>query len=354
MPARPRLWMAWLVAACLMQPCVAAVPAAPAAAQGTFTVAAPQPVPRSLRAYAQVEPMAILRVRAVAAGNLSGLHVVRGSAVAAGEVLARIEGPQQRALLTTREQALASAQAQRQSARLALQGAQELMAKRLATRQAVDGARGTLATAQAAVRTAQAELAAARALATVRAPAAGIVLARAAANGEAVSAGEILLSLQPAGQLWINASYYGADAEALHVGMSGSFQPAGAGAAIAVKIATIAPALASDGGREIGLVPALAARPAWWASGQWGVLTLTGPATEMVAVPTRALILDRGHWWVLVHTAQGATPRQVLPGPAQGWHTWIASGLRAGEQVVVENAFLAYHRGIDGAFQAPD
>lgn len=346
--------IAWLVAACVVHASAAAAPVVPLAKDGVFTVAAPQTVARSLRAYAQIESMAVVRIRAVAAGTLGGLRIVPGSVVAAGEVLAQIGGAGAHAVLTTREQALAKAQAQQQTAEHALQTAQELLRERLGTRQSVDSARSHLAAAQAAVRTAQADLVATRASQTVRAPATGIVLSRPASNGEAVTAGETLLTLQPDGQLWISARYYGADADLLRVGMEGSFQPAGDGAAIAVKVVAAAPGVTSRSGRRVGVEPVSAARPAWWTSGQWGTLTLAGPAASMVAVPTRALILDRGRWWVLVHTAGGDTPREVIPGPAQQWNTWIAAGLRAGEQVVVDDAYLKYHRGVDATYQPPD
>jgi cobalt-zinc-cadmium efflux system membrane fusion protein len=71
-------------------------------------------------------------------------------------------------------------------------------------------------------------------------------------------------------------------------------------------------------------------------------------------VPTSALVLDRGRWWVLVRTARGDRPQPVVPGPALGWRTWIAAGLRAGQQVVAKDAFLKYHRDIAQSYQPPD
>ncbi|OIQ91959.1 hypothetical protein GALL_260950 [mine drainage metagenome] len=186
----------------------------------------------------------------------------------------------------------------------------------------------------------------------MRAPVAGTILAVQAANGEQIGAGEAIATLQPAGRLWLRAQIYGTDAARLHVGMTGQFTPSGGGGAANVKVVAIAPALAADGGVRIGLLPTTA-QP-WWVNGQWGSLLLDGPARRVVRVPTQALILDRGHWWVLVHTAAGDQPRQVVPGPAQGWWTAIASGLSAGQQVVVTDAFLDYHRGIAAHYTPPD
>ena len=324
------------------------------AAGAPYVTVHEQAVPRTLVAYGQVEPIAVVRLRAVDPGTLGGLQIVAGSAVRAGEVVARLTGPRMRALLVAREQQLQAARARESAARhlLAIEGSQ--FGAQLATRQALDAARARLATAHAAVRTAAAALHEVRSLQTVRAPVAGAVLSVQAANGEQLGAGQAIATLQPAGRLWIRAQVYGVDAARLRVGMKGRFQPVGGGAAAAVEVVAISPALRADGGTRIGLVPATPKPPTWWVNGQWGSLVLEGPKRRMVLVPTQALILDRGHWWVLVHTAAGDQPRQVVPGPARGWWTAIASGLSAGQQVVATDAFLDYHRGIASHYTPPD
>ena len=311
-------------------------------------------VPQTLQAYGQVEPIATVQLRTVDAGTLSGLRIVAGSAVKAGEVLARIAGPRMRALLVAREQQLLAARARESATEKAMAIELRQFDAQLSTQQALDAARASQASAHAAVRTAEAALQEARSLQTVRAPASGSILSVQAADGEQLGAGQAIATLQPAGRLWVRAAVYGADAQRLHVGMTGLFKPTGEGAAVAVRVAAISPALAADGGTRIGLLSTTAKPPAWWINGQWGSLVLEGPAQRMVLVPTQALILDRGRWWVLVHTQAGEQPRQVVPGPAQGWWTAIASGLSAGQQVVVTDAFLDYHRGIASHYTPPD
>lgn len=311
-------------------------------------------VPQTLQAYGQVEPIATVQLRAVAAGTLSGLRIVAGSAVRAGEVVARIAGPRMRALLVAREQQLRAARARESAAGKALAIELRQFQAQLATQQALDAARAERASAHAAVRTAEAALQEVRSLRAVHAPVDGTVLSVQAANGEQLGVGQAIATLQPAGRLWIRARVYGADAALLRVGMAGHFKPSGGGATVAVEVTAISPALAADGGTRIGLVPATRRPPPWWVAGRWGSLVLEGPARRMVLVPTQALILDRGRWWVLVHTAAGDKPRPVVPGPAQGWWTAVASGLSAGQQVVVTDAFLDYHRGIARHYTPPD
>jgi RND family efflux transporter MFP subunit len=300
-----------------------------------------QALTTSLRAFGQIKPITLLKLRTLETGTLRGLHVVPGSAVMPGEVLARLEGPRLRSLLTVHEDELRSAQAREDAAQLG-------------TQQAVDAAQYELAAAQSAVQTARAQLQETRDMQTLRAPAAGIIVALRAADGEQATPGETILTLQPAGRLWISAAYYGADAALLRTGMRGHFQPTGGGDAIPVKVESIAPGMSADGGRSVYLTPVSAVPFTSWVSGQWGTVTLKGPSRTMVAVPTMALVLDRGTWWVLVHTGQGNHPQKVIPGPTQGWQTWIVSGLQPGQQVITQDAFLEFHRGIAQSYQPPD
>ena len=92
-----------------------------------------------------------------------------------------------------------------------------------------------------------------------------------------------------------------------------------------------------------------------WQRGAVGTVTLDGAKRAMVEIPTRALILDRAQWWVLVRTREGNRPQVVVPaGPSGGESTLIGRGLAPGAEVLVENAYLEFHRGISQRFQAPD
>lgn len=321
---------------------------------GACVAAVAQVVVHSLQADAEIEPVRLLPVGAVGSGVVADLRVVPGSVVAAGEVLARLGGPELRARQVQREQDLRGAAARAAAADHALDAARRELAAQLVTRQAVAAAEADAVAAGAAVRVARARLQQTRSEDTVRAPVAATVVAVQAADGQVLAAGQTIVTLQPTAALWLRAAYYGADAALLRVGMRGRFEPSGGQPAVAVEVAAIAPALSADGGVRVGLVPTAAARPSWWLAGQWGRLVLDGPATRMVMVPTEALILDRGRWWVMLHTAAGDRPQQVVPGPARGWRTAIVSGLAPGQQVVATDAFLAYHRGIAAHYAPPD
>lgn len=312
-------------------------------AQGATLTVQAQPVTEAFRAYGQIQPVAVTQVSAVEAGVVTRL-VLPGERVTAGQVLAVLGGAQAQSLLAQRRSALRAASVQ-------LAADRRKLTTHLATRQAV-------AADEAAYETARGELQVALETLTLRAPADGQVIGVDAANGSQVAAGQRILTLQTS-QPWLRATYYGADALAIQPGMRGQFQPA-SGAPIAVRVKTVSQALGADGGEEVGLFPAplpqqgAATLAQSWRSGAWGTVRILGMTRPMVAVPTRAVILDQGHWWVLVRTPQGDRRQPVVPGPTSGWTTYISQGLRPGEQVVVENAYLEFHRGISQRYTPPD
>lgn len=353
----PRLrWVGTVLAImfCLGGAANAGAPAQHPPPSDDFAVAQKQTWVATLKAYAQVEPISLVRIRARMAGTLSHLNVIPGSAVAKDQVLAQVSGPRMHAFVTGREEAFRSAEARETAASQALVIVHQQFSRQLATRQDINAAKSELAAARAALKTAHAQLQEAHDMQSLRAPAAGTVMAVQAANGEQLTAGETALSLLPANRLWIHATYYGTDAARMHVGMTGRFQPADGGGAIPVRIVSVVASVAANGGRNIGLLPLASASMPSWFNGQWGTVVVDGPTRQGVTVPTSALVLDRGRWWVLVHTARGNKPQQVVPGPTKGWRTWIASGLQPGQSVVVTGAFLEYHRDIAQSYQPPD
>ena len=321
-------------------------------ADSGVVVAQARTVAVRLEAYAQVGPTAILRLEAAQTGLATGFEVLPGETLAAGAVLGRLSGPEAEALLTRRRGDLAAARAALEAAQRLLAAARRKQAAHLSTTGDVYRAKAALAAARAALEDAASRLRAAKASLTLRAPAAGTVLDVRVAPGERVEPGQTLLTLQPAGALWLRAVFYGAEAAAVRVGMSGRFVPADGAAAVPVQVRTIIGTVGADGGRSVGLVAAGTAPG--WRSGEAGTVTLAGEKRTLVAVPTGALVLDAGRWWVLVHTPKGNRQQAVVPGPSRGDTTLIERGLEAGTEVVVENAYLEFHREFSRHYQQPD
>lgn len=312
---------------------------APGVSQGGTVAAHAARLTEHLRAFGEIRPLALTVVRAVQPGIVSRL-VRPGVRVEAGQILAVIAGPQAQAVLARRRGAVRARRARWVADRRQLH-AQLVTRQRLAADQAAyDSARSAL---QATLRTL-----------TLRAPVGGRIVAVAVADGTQATAGETLLRLQ-SGRLWLHAKFYGAAAFVIHRGMTGSFVPVSGGPRVGVRVAAVMPAVGPDGGEQVLLRldrPRTAATA--WHGGQWGTVILDGATRTLVVVPTRALILDRARWWVLVRTTRGDRRQRVVPGPTRGWLTYLERGVRAGEHVVVQNAYLEFHRGIAGHYTPPD
>ncbi|MGH6994531.1 MAG: efflux RND transporter periplasmic adaptor subunit [Stellaceae bacterium] len=329
-----------------------AVAAMPAHAADKLWTAEAQTMPRQIVGYATVEPRSVLRLRAGVAGTVANLTAQPGDTVAANAVLGQLTGPSIDTLLAERRAAVTTADAALKVAQQELAIERQKFAARLTTRGAVDHAAATLSNAQAERDSAHAVLSAAEDMASIRAPQAGRVLTVDAYAGQRIGADETVLTLLPANDLWLHATIYGTDADAVSAGTPGQFAPAGGGASIPVKIRTVVGAVRSDGGQIVNLEPT-AATPGW-EDGETGTVTLDAGPLSGVVVPNRALILDQAKWWVLIHTAKGDVPQQVTPGPSRGGLTLITEGLAPGSTVVVGNAYLEFHRGISEHYQPPD
>ncbi|HVC11148.1 MAG TPA: efflux RND transporter periplasmic adaptor subunit [Burkholderiales bacterium] len=336
----------WLAALALALSCGAA------RADGGVVAARAASVAPTLSAFARVEPVALARLNAASAGIVAGLRAVPGDRVEAGAALGRLAGPEIGALLAQRRSALAAAQAALGAARQALAAARQDEGLRLATRETVAQAEAAAIRARVQRDAAKSRLAAARAAADLRAPATGTILTLDAADGERLVQGQTILTVQPADGLWLRAALYGRAARQVHAGMTGRFAPAGGGASIAVRVRSVFGALQPDGARAVGLV-ALGGQPEW-INGEAGSVALEAAKKTFAEVPTRALILDRGQWWVLVRGAHGDERRTVTPGPSRGEWTLIERGVEPGTQVVVENAYLEFHRDVARRYQPPD
>jgi RND family efflux transporter MFP subunit len=305
-----------------------------------------------LSAYARVEPITLLKLNAVQTGIVSGITVLPGETVKAGILLGHLTGPAVNGLMAQRRSSVESAHAALTVAEKTLGIARQKKAAHLSTQKAVYQAKADLAKAKAALENARSQLQSARESIVLKAPVDGTVLSVNAAEGEQVQAGQRILTLQPKGGLWLMARYYGSDALAVRIGMTGRFEPAQGGGAIPVKVRSVIGPVGPDGGQAVGLLPTLPAPP--WRNGEAGRLTLSGAKETFVAVPSRALILDRARWWVLVRTENGNQRREVVPGSSEGTSTLIKKGLEPGARVVVENAYLEFHRDVSRRYQPPD
>ncbi len=299
---------------------------------GWVTVQATQQAP-ILSGFAAVQPGTPVTVMALQAGVLTSLSVLPGESVQPGQTIGQLGGPQIAA-------ALARAQGANNAANAALAAERGKFADQLSTKAAV-------AQAEAAANAARADLAALRAASSLQSPVAGQVQSLAAGLGASLQPGQAILVVQPAAGAWVKAVLYGPQTATLSPGMAARFVPADGAPAMPVTLRGVQGTQA-DGGVVLafsgtGLLP-----------GEAGSLSLSLPPRAVLMVPSEALVLDAGRWWVMLHDTKGDHAMQVVPGETDGAQTPILSGLAAGDQVIVQDAALLYHRGIATQYQPPN
>ncbi len=321
----------------------------PAASTGTAE-AATRIMRPAWTAYAQVRPLGRSRVSALLDGTLSDFRVYPGMKLSRGEVVARLTGTERRKEVAEAEARLAEA---RSSLTLALQAQQA--ARRtypaISDRLTLKRAAGAVKTARAALTAALARWRFVRDNGAIRAPVPGIVTVVHAANGDAVQAGQILLDLINPGSQWIYGIYYGPVVHRLVRGLRGHFESLDGGRPVPVQVAGIVPAVRPDGGvgvdcRILGGAPVREGEP--------GTLTLRGPAEKVTVVPTSALVLQGGRWYVLVSTGDGDRRQRVVPGRETAQWTVVCKGVRSGQRVVTKNAYQIFHKNVARSYTPPD
>lgn len=304
----------------------------------------------SWSAYARVRPLGRSRVSALLDGTLSEFIAYPGMRLTRGEILGRLTG-------TEHKQETAAAKARLREARASL--ALALKARRSARRTypaitdrlklqesetAVEKARSVLAASLARWRFVQDN-------SLIRAPVSGVVTVLHVSDGDTVRAGEPLFEMEIPDKLWVYGIFYGPAVRLLGRGMSGTFVPLDGGPAVPVKVAGLIPAVRPDGGT--GADCSIRGRSRL-REGEAGTLTLRGRAKKVTVVPTSALVLQGGRWYVVLRAKDGDIHEPVEPGRRLGEWTVVRKGLRPGQHVVVKDAYLVFHKNVARAFTPPD
>lgn len=72
-------------------------------------------------------------------------------------------------------------------------------------------------------------------------------------------------------------------------------------------------------------------------------VSLSGCGKRMPAVPSSAVIFDNGKDYVMIPTADGYERREVRVAHASAGYSFIASGVKAGEEVITKNVLLYFN-----------
>ncbi|WP_224244091.1 efflux RND transporter periplasmic adaptor subunit [Hyalangium gracile] len=295
-------------------------------------------------AYAEVASSIPARVSAVA--------VTTGQQVKEGQKLAELQSPE----LGKARAALQSAQARATAARQAAERKRTLAAERIVAQKDVQAAEAEAAAAEAEVSAARAQLVALSAGSeellhgqgapgfTLRSPIEGTVIERNARLGQMADPSQPLFRIGNLNHLWLIVHAFERDAVRLKQGAEArvsfaafpgqefSARVGHVGQQVDAASRTIPVRLELD--NRDGLL-----RPGMSASAS---IPLGGAGAAITTVPTQALQRLENGWVAFLPTEEKGVfaRRQVGRGRTLGEVVEVLSGLKAGDQVVVEGAFL--------------
>ena len=299
------------------------------------------PVPGEVRvpedAYAEVSSPVAARATRVA--------VTAGQQVKRGQLLAELESLE---LVQARGE-YGQARARVELARKALERKRGLAQERIAPLREVQEAEAELGSAQASLAAARASLQAMGASsaedgATLRlhSPLSGTVIDRSLAQGQVTGPAQTLFRIGSLGTLWLVAHAPERDAVRVPAGAAARVSiPALPGQTLAARVLLVGSQVETTS-RTIPVRlelpnPSGTLRPGMSAT----VWLPVGEGAPVLAVPAAALQRLGDKWCVFVPQAEGSFETRVVGrGRDLGGEAEILSGLRAGETIVVEGAFL--------------
>ncbi|MEX1166422.1 MAG: efflux RND transporter periplasmic adaptor subunit, partial [Hydrogenophaga sp.] len=185
-------------------------------------------------------------IKSKTVGEIAGLHKREGEAVAAGEVVARIDSTEAQARLRQAEQQAQAAKAHVVIAQRAQDNNQSLVKKGFISPTALDNSTANLDAAQANHQATLAALDIARkglGDTTLRSPLSGLVSARLVQNGERVGLDTRIMEVVDLSALELEAAISPKDAVSVKVGQTATLTVEGLAAPIAAEVARINPSV---------------------------------------------------------------------------------------------------------------
>lgn len=296
-----------------------------------------------------VNENAYAEVGAPTQGRIVALHATLGQAVRAGAALATIESGE---LGRARSDA-AAAQARLMLAQRTLERKRALNTERIVPLREVQEAENESSAAEQQLRSAQASLqalgvteataAGSATRLTIVSPSAGVVIARSAVVGQVTDPSVSLFKIADLSTLWLTVHAFERDAVRVRVGESARIAFAAMpGQSFSGNVSFIGHTVESDSrtvpiridlpNRDRTLRPGMSAT-AW--------LPLGDEKGVLLTVPSAALQRVRDRWCVFVPRSDSTFEiRPVGRGRDLAGEVEIVSGLKAGEMVVVDGAFL--------------
>lgn len=311
-----------------------------------------RPLQQHITLFAQVLPQHLLHITPSIDGRVSGLTLTSGSHIRQGETIARISGSMITAKLNSVEELINKDISDLSAAKSILAIKRKNKELNLATHIDLLMAQRTESDARYELKQAEMSKKTLMKQTVIQAPSGGVITAFYATNGDYIKSGQALLSLLPDGNLWLSTRAYGQTGQRLKIGQSAKFFPPSNDSPIALRLASKVPVTNSANAWQLYWLPSTPGTK--WFSGEVGTLKLKINQQLFPAIPTQAMIMDQGKWWVMIKTKEGKQPVHVIPEASHNGWTWIKQGLIVGQEVILDGAYQAFHHDFSEKYANPD
>ncbi|WP_085583787.1 MULTISPECIES: MexC family multidrug efflux RND transporter periplasmic adaptor subunit [unclassified Pseudomonas] len=312
-----------------------------------------EPLALSSELPGRVEPMRVAEVRARVSGIVLHKRFEEGADVKAGDLLFQIDPAPLKAALSRAEGELARARSAQQEAQARLKRYEPLVKIEAVSQQDFDSATAQLRGAEAAARTAQADVETARlnlGYASVTAPISGRVGRALVTEGALVGQGDatLMARIQQLDPVYVDFTQPAADALRLRESLKDGKLSANGNSALSIRVegtayerqgALMFTDVAVDRGTgQVSLRGKFANTDGVLLPGMYvRVRTPQGTDGQAILVPQRAVQRgsDGGATVLVVGADERVEARSVQTGAMQGSRWQISEGLKAGDQVIV-------------------
>ncbi|KQZ57074.1 MULTISPECIES: efflux RND transporter periplasmic adaptor subunit [unclassified Lysobacter] len=174
----------------------------------------------------------------------------------------------------------------------------------------------------------------------IAAPISGVVLARNAAFGEVATEGTALFEIADLSTLWVDLHVFGADASHLRPGLPVTVMRMGEDSGVATTLDRILPGTATASQSTVARASIANADGLWRPGSAVRARVTVELQPVALAVPLSALQRMDERDVVFVREGERYSARPLRIGRRDARRMEVISGLKAGEQVVVEQSFL--------------
>lgn len=332
----------------LLGGCGRSTPSPVAATQAPYPAATVrnEAVPLEQRFDGAVEAVNQATIAAQTAGTVTAVYFDANDSVAAGALLLRLRGTEQRSGLEQAQAAVAEAAARAAEARTRHARIADMQARKVVPRAMLDEATANLASAEARLKAARAGVASARqgvGYTEVRAPYAGILAQRHVQIGETVMPGAPLFTMLSTAALRVGVDIPQRLVESLRSGSKAAVY-VGERRIEAAKFTLYA--AANGAATSVHARLELPAGTSGVYPGQYVKVGVQTGVAERLVVPVGALV-ERGEMTgvYVVGDTGGARLRQLRLGQRFGDRIEVLAGLQAGERIALDpnQALAAMH-----------